>query len=658
MISRIALALIPLSLAVVFYPCLAGTHLLSGFDFTGFWYPLMAHAQEWFHREGTLPFWVPQLFCGIPLGESLGPTTSYPSDILGWALKIPPHTFYFADTLIHLGLGAAGAIVLARAFGVPPASSAVSGLAYMLGGILMVQVRVGIPVTIRFAALLPWVFVLLESWQAGRNARSVAAISGLFGLMILANAYQMLSYLMVITGIYLFFRRERVRSLGTAALALLAGGILAGVNLLPNLRYYFHTIRSAPGVDWGAGAPLFFSDIPLLLFPRFNGDIDPERVKYLGLTVVILALAGAVRAWRKMAPWLAILAVAFLLALGSQTPVGQAVAGIPILGGFRVPMKWMLFGQLAVALLAGTGAGIFEGKSGKAGRILAVLVPLLVAGDLIRWELRLRKIAPFPAPSGDMLEQRLGVEKGVFRVESVEPAPVINHRLASGREWITGYHPSPMARFVDFYAGSSAGGKLPAMLPWMNARFMVASASSQAGDRYTPRQRLEGPDPVFQAQSKYLLCEAADFAPRAWMATDVVRADSLDETLTLLARYPPSSGIAVVEAETDAVFPKRPGGGSARFIHRTPNAVEIEASARNQGLLVLAESFYPAWEARVEGKRVPILRTNWLFRGVQVPAGKHRVLFQWNSVVFNLGLLISLLSWSILAGLICLRNRP
>ena len=36
----------------------------------------------------------------------------------------------------------------------------------------------------------------------------------------------------------------------------------------------------------------------------------------------------------------------------------------------------------------------------------------------------------------------------------------------------------------------------------------------------------------------------------------------------------------------------------------------------------------PGWIAEIDGKRVPILRADVLFRGVEVPAGRHRVVFR------------------------------
>jgi uncharacterized membrane protein YfhO len=38
---------------------------------------------------------------------------------------------------------------------------------------------------------------------------------------------------------------------------------------------------------------------------------------------------------------------------------------------------------------------------------------------------------------------------------------------------------------------------------------------------------------------------------------------------------------------------------------------------------------------RVDGKPQPILRANLLFRGVEVPAGKHRVEFEFRPISFD-----------------------
>jgi uncharacterized membrane protein YfhO len=53
----------------------------------------------------------------------------------------------------------------------------------------------------------------------------------------------------------------------------------------------------------------------------------------------------------------------------------------------------------------------------------------------------------------------------------------------------------------------------------------------------------------------------------------------------------------------------------------------LEVNTDRKSVVVLHDIYYPGWEATVDGKPEPILRTNVLFRGVEVPAGHHVVEF-------------------------------
>jgi hypothetical protein len=57
--------------------------------------------------------------------------------------------------------------------------------------------------------------------------------------------------------------------------------------------------------------------------------------------------------------------------------------------------------------------------------------------------------------------------------------------------------------------------------------------------------------------------------------------------------------------------------------------------------LVLADTFYDGWTARIDDRPTPIHRTNFAFRGIEVPAGRHRVVFEFVSKSIRAGLSIS-----------------
>jgi hypothetical protein len=68
--------------------------------------------------------------------------------------------------------------------------------------------------------------------------------------------------------------------------------------------------------------------------------------------------------------------------------------------------------------------------------------------------------------------------------------------------------------------------------------------------------------------------------------------------------------------------------------------VEITAEMKAPGILVLSDQWYPGWQVTVDGVAVPLLRTDYVLRGVFVPAGTHQVTFRFRSLrlYFGLGL--------------------
>ncbi len=69
--------------------------------------------------------------------------------------------------------------------------------------------------------------------------------------------------------------------------------------------------------------------------------------------------------------------------------------------------------------------------------------------------------------------------------------------------------------------------------------------------------------------------------------------------------------------------------------------IVIHATAAQAGLLVLGDYDYPGWVVTVDGQAVPIVRTNWLWRGVKLPPGEHTVVFQFSSASVRYGLGLS-----------------
>ncbi len=82
-----------------------------------------------------------------------------------------------------------------------------------------------------------------------------------------------------------------------------------------------------------------------------------------------------------------------------------------------------------------------------------------------------------------------------------------------------------------------------------------------------------------------------------------------------------------------------------------PERVAVAVATDRPGYLLLTDSWYPGWQAWMDGEPVPISRADYIFRAVGVPPGKHTVVFEFRPSSFLWGALISGLSLSLLAGL-------
>jgi hypothetical protein len=84
----------------------------------------------------------------------------------------------------------------------------------------------------------------------------------------------------------------------------------------------------------------------------------------------------------------------------------------------------------------------------------------------------------------------------------------------------------------------------------------------------------------------------------------------------------------------------------AQLLSYRPREVKLEVANPVSGHLVLSDTYFPGWEATVDGKPVRILRANYLVRAVALEPGSHQVGFRyrpWSWRIGRDGSLVSLL---------------
>ena len=102
--------------------------------------------------------------------------------------------------------------------------------------------------------------------------------------------------------------------------------------------------------------------------------------------------------------------------------------------------------------------------------------------------------------------------------------------------------------------------------------------------------------------------------------------------------------ILVVLILSIAIVPMVTAFGPAIFSTGVEEEIAVFTNAASTGYLFLSEMFYPGWKATVDGHPRPIMRGNYLFRVVQVPAGPHVVRFIFDPLSIKVGMGVTVLT--------------
>ncbi len=155
------------------------------------------------------------------------------------------------------------------------------------------------------------------------------------------------------------------------------------------------------------------------------------------------------------------------------------------------------------------------------------------------------------------------------------------------------------------------------------------------------------------AEGSQILLEDQNCLPRAFLADslevnsdrrailDAVLNGTTDLRRTVLLEEPP----------TLAIHPSGGTVGAADIVGYDNDSVAIEVHLATNALLILTDNYYSAWHAYVDGKPTKIYRAYGAFRAVEVPAGSTRVLFKYDSPVYNASRDLSLAGLLLVAGL-------
>ncbi|MEJ2568554.1 MAG: YfhO family protein, partial [candidate division WOR-3 bacterium] len=229
-------------------------------------------------------------------------------------------------------------------------------------------------------------------------------------------------------------------------------------------------------------------------------------------------------------------------------------------------------------------------------------------------------------------------------------------------ENVGGYAPNPPARYQELIgAGKSAMFnpenllKYPHLLSMLNVKYIIGPRMPEDLSVYDERTRklIEAYNNFYSnfevafVGQKYQVLENRSFLPRTSLIYGYTVADSSEEVLSkiLSEEFEPGNK-AFLEEKTEISLSK--GKGKADLVKNIANERIIDVKTNNPAFLIFRENYHPDWKCYIDNKKEKIYKANYVFYGVFVPKGEHKVRFVYESGIFNVASILSLTGFLIL----------
>ena len=147
----------------------------------------------------------------------------------------------------------------------------------------------------------------------------------------------------------------------------------------------------------------------------------------------------------------------------------------------------------------------------------------------------------------------------------------------------------------------------------------------------------------------------------AWFVNEIQWVDSPNEEIVALNDIDPAQ-TAVIDAAWKEKIPNW-----EKLQHETPDStatirlsdyvnpgnIIYESTSEKPHLAVFSEVYYKTWRAYIDGVEAPLVRVNYILRGLEIPAGNHTIELKCIDEIYLMGAKMSLIA-SIITGIILL----
>ena len=225
-----------------------------------------------------------------------------------------------------------------------------------------------------------------------------------------------------------------------------------------------------------------------------------------------------------------------------------------------------------------------------------------------------------------------------YRVFNMTSSPFNESATSYFHKSIGGYSPAKLSRYQEIIENHFSSGINPNIINMLNTKYIIFS--SQQGQ------------PQVQLNQEAL--------GNAWFVNELKWVDTPNEEIAALNDFDPAHTAYIDKAWQsslqgwEALQHEKDSTASIKLTnYANPGNLFYESSSTMPHLAVFSEVHYKTWRAYIDGNEVPIVRVNYILRGLEVPAGNHQIEFKCIDETYLWGEKLSIIT-SIITGIMIL----
>lgn len=192
---------------------------------------------------------------------------------------------------------------------------------------------------------------------------------------------------------------------------------------------------------------------------------------------------------------------------------------------------------------------------------------------------------------------------------------------------IGGYHPAKLQIYQDLIM-NQLGGLNSAVVNMLNGKYII-------NPDQTGKKLMAIPNPGALGNAWFVSHIQKVKTAREEM--DALNAPSLSNPAdTGKGNFNPGQTVLVRESEMPKLgmesVPSVDSTAGIELTSYSPMKLTYKSKNAQEGIAVFSEIYYPLdWEAKIDGKTVPIARANYVLRALKIPAGEHTIEMIYNT---------------------------